>query len=456
MNSNHKNTKTQFFQNFQLLKCIQLILGLFILALGVSLSVKADLGVTPISCVPYVYSIVVPFSLGELTIFMNAIFILLQIAILRKKYRYIQLIQFLGQLLVVILLGYFIDFTLYLISGINPTTYLGQLVILLISCAFVALGVFLFVKANITYIPCDGLLVVISKTFKKDFGKVKICIDSSMVIIGVVSSFVFLHKLAGIREGTIIAAFIVGLLVQLYGKISHFLSRKLPRTAKPGKITGIPKNYVITISREYGSGGHEIGQCIAKKLGISFYDKELINITAEKSGFTREYIRENEQKIKNTLFYELYAQNYAYINGQLPPTETLFLIQSKVVHDICSKESCVIVGRCANFVLKDNPNCFNVYVHADNEFRKSRITNYHKGKTTVSNKDLDQSDRERSNYCKKYTGLNWRDSTNYHITINSSLFTIEQIADSLIYLLQRTKFETLEEGKSICEEKMIA
>lgn len=102
MNSNHKNTKTKFFQNFQLLKCIQLILGLFILALGVSLSVKADLGVTPISCVPYVYSIVVPFSLGELTIFMNAIFILLQIVILRRKYRYIQLIQFLGQLLVVI------------------------------------------------------------------------------------------------------------------------------------------------------------------------------------------------------------------------------------------------------------------------------------------------------------------------------------------------------------------
>lgn len=377
MNFDHKNTKTQFLQNFRLLKCIQLILGLFIMALGVSLSVKADLGVTPISCVPYIYSLVVPFSLGELTIFMNAIFILLQIAILRKRYRYIQLIQFLA----VILLGYFIDFTLYLISGISPTTYLGQLIILLISCAFIALGVFLFVKANITYIPGDGLLVVISKTFKKDFGKVKICFDCSMVIIGIVSSFFFLHKLAGIREGTILAALIVGLLVQLYEKISHLLSRKLPRTEKPSKITGIPKNYVITISREYGSGGHEIGQCIAKKLSIAFYDKELINITAEKSGFTREYICENEQKIKNTLFHELY--------------------------------------------------------------------NYHKGKTTFSNKDLAQSDHERSNYCKKYTGLNWQNSANYHVTINSSLFTPELIADTLIYLLQRTTFETIEERKSI-------
>ena len=209
----------------QFLKGIQLILGLFIMALGISLSVKADLGVTPISCVPYIYSLVVPFSLGELTIFMNAVFILLQIAILRRKYRYIQLIQ----LLAVILLGYFIDFTLYLISGINPTTYLEQLLILLISCAFIALGVFLFVKANITYIPGDGLLVVISQTFKKDFGTVKICFDCSMVMIGVVSSFLFLHKLAGVREGTILAALIVGLLVKLYGKISLLLARKFLR-----------------------------------------------------------------------------------------------------------------------------------------------------------------------------------------------------------------------------------
>ena len=219
MDLNHKKAKSQF------LKGIQLILGLFIMALGVSLSVKADLGVTPISCVPYIYSLVVPFSLGELTIFMNAIFILLQISILRRKYRYIQLVQ----LIAVILLGYFIDFTLYLISSINPTTYLEQLLILLISCAFIALGVFLFVKANVTYIPGDGLLAVISQTFKRDFGTVKICFDCSMVTFGVVSSFLFLHKLVGVREGTILAALIVGLLVQLYEKISHLSARKLLR-----------------------------------------------------------------------------------------------------------------------------------------------------------------------------------------------------------------------------------
>ncbi len=433
MNTSHTGTTIKFLSHVPIVKCLQLISGLFFMALGVSLSVKADLGVSPISCVPYIYSLVLPFSLGELTIFMNGIFILLQIAILRKNYQYIQLVQFIA----VILLGYFIDFTLFLISGINPTTYFGQLVTLLSSCSLIALGVFLLVKANITYIPGDGLLVVITKTFKKDFGKVKICFDSSMVVIGISSSLIFLHKLVGIREGTVIAALIVGLLIQFYEKAIRTLS-KLHAVEKTAETSCIHQHRIITISREYGSGGHEIGQCIAKKLGIPFYDKELINITAEKSGFTKEYILENEQKIENALFHELYAQNYAYVNGQLPPSDTLFLIQSKIIRDISSKESCVIVGRCANFILKDNPLCFNVFVHANNEFRKSRIIDKYKGKETFTDKDLEQADRNRSNYCSKYTGQEWRDSSNYHVTIDSSRYAIEQIADNIIYLLQNT------------------
>ncbi len=433
MNQSDTRGDSRFFRNFRMVSCVELIGGLFFMALGVSLSVKADLGVSPISCVPYIYSFVLPFSLGELTIFMNGIFILLQIAVLRKNYQVIQLVQFIA----VILLGYFIDFTLFLISGMNPTNYFEQLVILIGSCAFIAFGVFLLVKADMTYIPGDGLLVVISKTYRKEFGKVKICFDSSMVIIGIVSSLLFLHRLVGVREGTVLAAFLVGLLIQFYEKTVRVLSR-LPDKEKADKTVSVPEHHIITISREYGSGGHEIGQYIAKKLNISFYDRELINITAEKSGFTKEYIQENEQKIENTLFHELYAQNYAYVNDTLPPSDTLFLIQSKIVHDISRKESCVVVGRCANYILKDNPRCFNVFIHADNEFRKSRIINKYKRKTAITDQELEQADRERANYCRKYTGQDWKDSTNYHVTIDSSRYTIKQIAENIISLVQST------------------
>ena len=421
-----------------LLRSTLLITGLFFLALGISLSVKADLGVSPISCVPYIYSLVTSLSLGEVTIIFNGLFILMQIALLRGKYQYIQLSQFLA----VIILGYFIDFTLFLISGLHPGTYLGQVIALIISCALIAFGVFLILKANLIFVPADGFVLVISQTYRREFGKVKICLDISMVTVGVVSSFIFLNTLAGIREGTIVAALIVGLFIQFYGKaslsISNFIQLRGKRQADILTTQSEVFAYrVITISREYGSGGHEIGQAIAKKLGISFYDTELINITAEKSGFTREYIRTNEQKIANTLLYDLYAQNYAYVNNQLPPADTLFLIQSKIIRDICSQESCVIVGRCANFILKDNPNCFNVFVHANNEFRKSKIINDYKEKVTFSDKDLELSDRQRANFCMKYTGQDWRDCSNYHTTIDSSLFSTEEIADNLIYILNK-------------------
>lgn len=205
------NNKAQLLR-----KGILLVVGLFSMALGVSISVKADLGVTPISCVPYVYSLVTPFTLGELTIFMNCFFILLQIAILRKKYRPVQVLQ----LLVVILLGYFIDLTLYLSSWINPENYLEQLLLFLVSCVLLALGLLLFVKANVTYIPGDGLLVVISRRFKIKFAKAKMFFDCTMVSIGIASSIFFLHTLAGVREGTIIAALSVGPMVRFCERIS--------------------------------------------------------------------------------------------------------------------------------------------------------------------------------------------------------------------------------------------
>jgi len=414
-----------------------LILGLFIMALGVSVSVKADLGVTPISCVPYVYSLNTPFTLGELTIFMNAFFIVMQMAILRRKYSILQLIQ----LPAVVILGYFIDFTFTLVSGIHPSGYMEQLVWLLVSCALIALGVFLVVKADITYIPGDGLIVVIADTFKRDFGKTKMCFDSSMVAIGLASSLLLMGTVAGIREGTVIAALLVGYIIQLLGRgLSAFCARRerrlgseAPAEAPAGAYGSYP---VITISREYGSGGHEIGRRVAEELGVAFYDKELIALTAERSGFTEAYIKDREQKITNSLLHELYAQNYAYVKDKLPPTDVLFLIQSKIIRDICSRESCVIVGRCANFILKDNPGSFNVFIHAGEEYRLDKILNDYKAAAVYSPRDLEQVDNERANYCLNYTGRDWRDATGYHATLDSSLYDTEEAARALIGLFR--------------------
>lgn len=186
--------------------------GLFVLALGVALSVKADLGVSPVSCVPYVYSLKSQLTLGQLTIVMNASFVVLQILLLRRKYRLFQLIQ----LPSIMVFGCFIDGSMRLVSGLTVVSYGAQLLLCLVSCAVVAAGIFLEVKSGLTYLPCEGLAMTLSELWRKEFGAVKVGIDSCLVLFGLVSSFVLMHSLQGIREGTIIAALFIGFLVKFY------------------------------------------------------------------------------------------------------------------------------------------------------------------------------------------------------------------------------------------------
>lgn len=427
-------------KNKLLLRVLIFIFGLFVMAFGVALSVKANLGVSPISCIPYVYSIKLPLTLGQLTIAFNIFLIVLQIILLRQNYRLVQLVQ----IPVVFLFGFFIDFTLNIVSGLYLSNYVWQMFCCLLSCVMVAFGVFLEVKAHITYLPGEGLAMAIADTFKKEFGKAKIGVDCSMVFLAIASSFIFLHQLQGIREGTIVAAILVGFIAKFLSQkisvVDKWLEDDLPETVSADVVQdATKKNLIITISREYGSGGHEIGQKLAQKLGLPFYDRNLIDLTAEQTGFTTDYIEKNEQKLANSLLFELYEQNYAYVNEQRPPLDVLFLVQSKIIRNICAKESCVIVGRCVNFIMKDNPHCFNVFIHANKGFRKNRIANEHGVKTEITDKQLIEKDVERANYCLHYTGNNWKDASNYDMTIDSSRYSSDEVAQLIVRAVENLR-----------------
>jgi len=419
-------------------RSIALIAGLFIMAFGVALSVKANLGTSPISCVPYVYSLGFPITIGAASIVMNAVLILLQIAVLRKEYQLIQLLQF----PVAVVFGFFIDFAMFILSDLQPSNYLWQWILCLLSCAIIAFGVFLEVKAKVTYLAGEGLSLAISKAFHMEFGKVKVGLDSTLVIIGIVSSFLFLHNIQGIREGTIAAALLVGTMAKFYSKKLVFVDRLLGEETATN--TAIPiivsttgsAGLIINIAREYGSGGHEIGEIVARKLGISFYDTKLIDLSAAASGLTPEYVKENEQKLANSLLFDLYEQNYAYVDEEMPPLDTLFMVQSKVIRDISQKESCVIVGRCADFVLKSHPNCFNVFIHANKEYRTQRIIHEYGTDAALADRELERKDKERSNYCRHYTHRTWGQSDNYHLALDNSLFGTSQTAQLIIDAVQ--------------------
>lgn len=187
------------------------LLSLFIISLGASLSIKANLGTSPLICLPYVSSLITNLTVGEVMFVFTLIFIIIQVALLRGDFEKRQYLQ----LVIGTIFSFFVDFSLMLVDFINPVGYVSQMALLLFSCLVVAFGVLLEIQTEIVYLPADGVIVAISKVLKKEFSTVKPFVDSSMVIIAAVLSVVFLGYLAGVREGTIISAIIIGPIVRL-------------------------------------------------------------------------------------------------------------------------------------------------------------------------------------------------------------------------------------------------
>ncbi len=195
---------------------------------------------------------------------------------------------------------------------------------------------------------------------------------------------------------------------------------------------------IITIGREYGSGGRQIGQAVAEKLGVSFYDKKIISLAAEKSGLSDEFIANNEQRVRSGFMHNL-AASAAYSSGffatqYLPLSESIFISQAQVIRDIAARESAVIVGRCADYVLAGRQNTINVFIHAPSEARVARIMSLYHLDEAAALKAIATSDKERGNHYFRYTDQKWGKAQNYDLSVNSALLGIEGTVQMLVDL----------------------
>ena len=193
---------------------------------------------------------------------------------------------------------------------------------------------------------------------------------------------------------------------------------------------------IITIGREYGSGGREIGKALAEKLGISFYDKQIISLAAEKSGLSPEFITNNEQRVRSGFMQNL-AASAAYQSGffssqYLPLSETIFISQAQVVRDIAARERAVIVGRCADYILSGRKNTVNIFIHAPIEDRVRRIMALYQLSEADAMKAIATSDKERGNHYFRYTDRKWGKAQNYDLCINSALMGIDKTVELLV------------------------
>lgn len=192
-----------------------LLVGLSVMAFGVAFSIKASLGTSPISSVPYVLSLFTPLTVGTATIIMHCFFILMQILILRKNYHFIQLMQ----LPIAFFFGYLTDFGVWAVRGISYHTYWQQWILCLIGILLVAIGVSLEVKAGVVVLAGEGVVLAICQVLPVKFGYMKVGFDVTLVVIACVLSLVFTDQLQGVREGTVAAAIMVGLIAKQLGKV---------------------------------------------------------------------------------------------------------------------------------------------------------------------------------------------------------------------------------------------
>lgn len=198
---------------------------------------------------------------------------------------------------------------------------------------------------------------------------------------------------------------------------------------------------IITISREFGSGGRTIGHLVAEKLGIPFYDKELVDHIALESGFSPNYIEEHgEHAPGGTVFsYAFTHQSVPGVMHGLSVADFLWNAQCNVILQLAEKGPCVIVGRNADYILKDRDDCFHAYIYADKEFRAERIVRLYGESEKKPMARLDEKDkRRRANY-QHYTGGTWGKSQNYDICLCSSTIGVEQCADIIVSLVQNCK-----------------
>lgn len=195
------------------------LVGLFISSLGVSLVTKANLGTSPISSIPYVLSLNFSLTLGNFTIIFSLFLIALQLLILRKDFK----LEHLLQIPISILFGYFIDWTMLLLSFVHPDSYLFKVIALLIGCIILGFGVYCEVLADVAMLLGESFVRAVVQTCEREFGSTKIAFDVTMTVMAALLSFVFAKELNGVREGTIIAALLVGFIARLFGRWFYFV-----------------------------------------------------------------------------------------------------------------------------------------------------------------------------------------------------------------------------------------
>ena len=421
-------------------------MSIILSALGIGLSIKGALGVSPISSVPYSLALIIPaISLGT----WNALWNFLQIALQPLiRPRDIHWREIFIQCIMTCFFGYFIDLFMELLVDFNPDTYPVRVASLLVGCVAMAVGAYFGVIARVTMLPMDALWQVVADVTGKSYATLRVIGDLSFTIISAVLCMVFLGELIGVREGTLLAALTIGNMIRfMLDKFKPFTYFILPEDVLSDKNTVVmpvreqeEEHFIITLSHEYGSGGRTIARRIAHELGMAYYDSEIIELAAKKGGYSEHFVQENEERIDRTALDKLvdwYGDSYSKYQQEESTQKQLFRVESQVIQDIAAKDSCVIVGRLANYVLRDHGNSLHIFITADDIERVNRVMRKENLSEQEAATKILAFAEERKNHCHDFSELEWGNSLSYDITMKSSRYGVDRTAAILIEMIKQ-------------------
>lgn len=194
-------------------------------------------------------------------------------------------------------------------------------------------------------------------------------------------------------------------------------------------------HFIVNIGRQLGSGGREIGEKLAARLGIEFYDKELIQLASEESGLCSEFFERADERASQSIIGGLFGMRFPFISdGAIPATnclsnDALFKVQSDVIRRLADEKSCLFVGRCADYILRDHPRCANVFISCSREERIKRLCRIHSIMEHAAEEMMEKADKKRAEYYNYYSYKRWGAAETYHLCIDSSVLGIEQTTD---------------------------
>lgn len=249
-----------------------------------------------------------------------------------------------------------------------------------------------------------------------------------LIPISLILAFVFNKGIYGVLYAGCIAdalCFIITIFIikSEYKKLGKEVINETYQEKEQTNNTYNGKHIVITISREYGSGGRFVGRLVAEKLGLPFYDKELISLSAKESGLSEEYVKMTDEKKKSA----------SYSNNN---DDRLFIAEQKVIEKL-AKSSCVIVGRCADYILKDNKDAIKIFLYSDSKSKEKRAIKYYGLNSKTALRKIDKINKERSKHYKFYTNREWKDFSNYDLSFNVDKYGVEKTAENIINIIEK-------------------